>query len=489
LNFHNHSDTMTRFLLLSTALVSIQAFIHPHRSNNYARMIGSSDSQLQSTATAEEEKTPEEKAFFDHTKALCNERNLPLMKVKNARDLASVANSPIEPNRIYRTGRVSDATDEDIDLLFHDKIGIRTLIDLRSPTELKDDPTLDREEVFGNFSNLIWVERDGKVMELNVGESRMKKKGDKKRVRDHVKDLVGGVKNGVDAAVHDSSPDSAEDESELNYELKNLRRAVDIAALVTPGDDEGELLIETDKLIGDDIDADFNVDEYIKREKNHERFIKEYPPGTISQDRTRGTRKERHFVSLMNELKYVRGTLSKLRKRDIAKVIIKSPGAIVSKRVRAGCKDVFLSEINAGGLPMLNDLILRFGAPGIKYVLDLCADTNRHPIAFYCTAGKDRTGVIAAVILALIGVPEEDIVEDYSLSANVYAEMNDHKAMVGALQQRSVDPKTFLGAPPSVMKATLQIIKENFGSVEGYCDFIGFGKDDRERLKSALLLK
>jgi hypothetical protein len=486
---------MARFFLLSTvaALVSsIQGFIHPHTPKNYAPMIRSAESLLHSTATTvvEDEKTPEEKAFFDRTKVLCNERNLSLMKVKNARDLASVANSPIEPNRIYRTGRLSDATAEDTALLFGDEIGIRTLIDLRSPTELKDDPTLDREEVFGNFSNLIWVERDhGKVVELNAGEPRMKKKEDKKRVRDHVKDLVGGVKSGVDAALHDTPLDSVEDESELNYELKNIRKAVDISALVTPGDDEEELLIETDRLIGDDVDADFNGDDALKGEKKHKRFVKEYLPGTIGQDKTRGTRKERHFVSLMNELKYVKGTLSKLRKRDIAKVIIKSPGAIVSKRVRTGCKDVFLSEINAGGLPMLNDLILRFGAPGIKYVLDLCADTSRHPIAFYCTAGKDRTGVIAAVILALIGVPEEDIVEDYSLSANVYAEMNDNKAMVGALKQRSVDPKTFLGAPPSVMKATLQIIKENYGSVEGYCDYIGFGKDDREKLKSALLLK
>merc|ERR1719223_1149713 len=85
----------------------------------------------------------------------------------------------------------------------------------------------------------------------------------KKRIRDHVKDLMGGVKSGVDAALlHDTPLDSVEDESELNYELKNIRKAVDISALVTPGDDEEELLIETDRLIGDDVDADnFNGDD------------------------------------------------------------------------------------------------------------------------------------------------------------------------------------------------------------------------------------
>jgi protein tyrosine/serine phosphatase len=78
--------------------------------------------------------------------------------------------------------------------------------------------------------------------------------------------------------------------------------------------------------------------------------------------------------------------------------------------------------------------------------------------------------MITAIILSLVGVKKEDIVQDYSLSANVYSEMKDHQAMVGALSQRSLDPKTFLGAPPQVMADTLPSIEENYGSVEGYCD-------------------
>jgi hypothetical protein len=206
----------------------------------------------------------------------------------------------------------------------------------------------------------------------------------------------------------------------------------------------------------------------------------------LQESAKRKDRKERHFVSIMNELKYVRGTLSKLRKRDIAGAILKSPTALLSKSARDKIKKPFLDEINSGGLPMLNELLLRFGAPGIKYVLDLVSDPNRHPVAFYCTAGKDRTGMIAAIVLALLGTPDESIVEDYSLSANVYAEMNDHAAMVGALSQRNLDAKTFLGAPPQVMRDTLENIRKNYGSVESYCDYIGFDEKGRERLRYAL---
>lgn len=365
---------------------------------------------------------------------------------------------------------------------------IKTLVDLRSPTELKDDVTLDRPEVFGDFKTLIWDERKGGlVKELNVGESRMGKK-----------------KNVLKLLLEKRCPEEEEEEVNVDVNVKDdclLTSAADVAGRITDCDEDA-IIIESfpedaitllDEEDDDELeehhaeehaDADAAPDNGKKRKK---RFAKVYPPGTIYHDKSRAERKERHFVSIMNELKYVKGTVSKVRKRDIAKVIIESPGALVSKRVRGHIKKPFLDEINGGGLPMLNELLLQYGAPGIHYVLDLCKDRNRHPVAFYCTAGKDRTGMIAALMLSAVGVSEEDIVEDYSLSANVYAEMGDHKAMVGALSQRSLDAKTFLGAPPQVMRDTLKTINEKWGSVNGYLDWIGFGEDDRKQLKSALL--
>lgn len=360
----------------------------------------------------------EEQLFKKEVRELCNERNFPLEKVKNCRDLASVRNSPVLSGKILRTGRLGDATEHDKKILLED-IGITTLVDLRSPTELKDDPAL-MADVFSNFTDLVWIEngrsRDGCVRELDAGISPVARR----RFRKNTKQS------------------SADDDEEDEF-------------------------------------CDYGCDD-----------PKSLPAETFLEKKSTG-RQERHFVSLMNEFKYVRGTVTKLRKRDIARSILKSPGAVISKRIWNSLKKPFIQEINDGGLIMLNELLLRFGAPGIKYVLDLCADKERHPVAFYCTAGKDRTGMISAIILSICGVKAEDIVEDYSLSANVYAEMNDHQAMVGALSQRSLDPKTFLGAPPAVMADTLLSIEENYGSVEGYCDWIGFGPEQREKLKEAVL--
>uniref|UniRef100_A0A7S2NYU5 Tyrosine specific protein phosphatases domain-containing protein n=1 Tax=Leptocylindrus danicus TaxID=163516 RepID=A0A7S2NYU5_9STRA len=359
----------------------------PDSSASTARRV----SMLQST-TPEVESGEETKKWKESIKELCAERNIPFQKIKNARDLNSCNNSPIMPNRVYRMGKVTDATEQDMDILF-DELNVRTLVDLRSRTELRDE------------MNGVHAHHDEED-------------------------------SGADAALSSSERDVFEGFHDLTWsERKGVRS-----------------LNKTDEVLLDE------------------------------------SRKERHFVSLMDEIKYVRGTLSKLRKRDIAKAVLKSPGAVVSKRVRGNVKSIFLDEINAGGLPLLNELVLKMAGPGIKYVLDLCADKSRHPVAFYCTAGKDRTGILASIILSVVGVPDEDIVEDYSLSANVYAEMNDHKAMVGALSQRNLDAKTFLGAPPQVMRDTLTAIRKNYGSVEAYMDSIGFGPSDREKLKKALLL-
>lgn len=365
------------------------------------------------------EEDEETKLLKAEIRALCAERNLPLEKVKNCRDLSAITSSPIVPGRLFRMGRVGEASEKDREILFNG-IGITTLVDLRSPTELRDDDFL-MAECFGDFTDLVWIEngrrRDGCLRELDAGVSPVEKS------------------------------------RKLRLSKKSLSPADDIAA--------------EDEMCNVGCDDPMTL------------------PAQRALTKSDG-RKERHFVSLMNEFKYVRGTVTKVRKRDIAKAIIKAPGAILSKRIWKSLKEPFLTEINAGGLMMMNDILLRFGAPGIKYVLDLVSESDRHPVAFYCTAGKDRTGVLSAIILSLCGATSEDIVEDYSLSGNVYAELNDHKAMVAGLSQMNLDAKTFLGAPPEAMADTLISLKENYGSVEGYCDWIGFGPEKREKLRKAL---
>jgi protein-tyrosine phosphatase len=58
---------------------------------------------------------------------------------------------------------------------------------------------------------------------------------------------------------------------------------------------------------------------------------------------------------------------------------------------------------------------LESGAP-MGTALRLIAEAQAAPLVFHCAAGKDRTGVLAALTLALLGVPDDDIADDYALS-------------------------------------------------------------------------
>ena len=52
-------------------------------------------------------------------------------------------------------------------------------------------------------------------------------------------------------------------------------------------------------------------------------------------------------------------------------------------------------------------------------VVRMISDGGNHPMVFQCAAGKDRTGLVAAIVLGLLGVDDETIATDYAASATV----------------------------------------------------------------------
>eukprot|EP00277_Geminigera_cryophila_P017296 CAMPEP_0179441318 /NCGR_PEP_ID=MMETSP0799-20121207/24890_1 /TAXON_ID=46947 /ORGANISM="Geminigera cryophila, Strain CCMP2564" /LENGTH=369 /DNA_ID=CAMNT_0021225493 /DNA_START=3 /DNA_END=1112 /DNA_ORIENTATION=- len=188
----------------------------------------------------------------------------------------------------------------------------------------------------------------------------------------------------------------------------------------------------------------------------------------------------RHMLSVIDESIYKRGVFKRMHPGKK----IKAAAYFAVSYTRA--KQYFIDYINRAGLPLLNELILDYGGPSIKACLDVLADRSNHPVAFYCTAGKDRTGLIAMLVLSVLGVDDEAIVSDYVLSDSVYSDMKDKSAMVGALQQENLDPDTFLRAPRSVMDSTMKLLRKEYGGPHKYLESIGFGPADVLRLRAAL---
>jgi len=60
---------------------------------------------------------------------------------------------------------------------------------------------------------------------------------------------------------------------------------------------------------------------------------------------------------------------------------------------------------------------LKMGAPAFVRVFEEMTNAESYPLVFNCFLGKDRTGVVAALVLSCLGVRRSSIVEDYALTA------------------------------------------------------------------------
>lgn len=111
-------------------------------------------------------------------------------------------------------------------------------------------------------------------------------------------------------------------------------------------------------------------------------------------------------------------------------------------------------------------------AKAFGHVIRLIADPAHQPILFHCTAGKDRTGITSALILSVLGVPDETIIADYSLTNlsydPIYQMINENAGRLRALNLTVDDLQPLLTADPAYMRSALSYLCEHFGSVEAY---------------------
>eukprot|EP00607_Mallomonas_marina_P002647 CAMPEP_0182437260 /NCGR_PEP_ID=MMETSP1167-20130531/84922_1 /TAXON_ID=2988 /ORGANISM="Mallomonas Sp, Strain CCMP3275" /LENGTH=310 /DNA_ID=CAMNT_0024630107 /DNA_START=249 /DNA_END=1181 /DNA_ORIENTATION=- len=210
---------------------------------------------------------------------------------------------------------------------------------------------------------------------------------------------------------------------------------------------------------------------------------------SLSASADTGVVGKRFFVSLMSEKLIQKGIFSRLRKRNKLKVFLWAPLAAFSRRAYARMKRVFIREINDGGLPVLNQFVVKYSGYQIAAVLKVAAQEENLPVALFCTAGKDRTGLIAMLILDICGVPDHLIVTDYEHSDSAYRDINNKRAMVASLSQSDLNPDTFLRAKGYVISATLAHIRDTFGSVNNFLDKYGFDEEWRKKLRKIMIKK
>lgn len=128
--------------------------------------------------------------------------------------------------------------------------------------------------------------------------------------------------------------------------------------------------------------------------------------------------------------------------------------------------------------------------PELRRILELAVDAPARPLLFHCAAGKDRTGVAAALLLGVLGVPDETIVEDYVLTTTYYGEAR--LAALGALLvEHGVATDLvlpFLEARAPALELTVRHLHERWGGYDAYVVAgLGLPADFPALLRASLL--
>jgi protein-tyrosine phosphatase len=136
------------------------------------------------------------------------------------------------------------------------------------------------------------------------------------------------------------------------------------------------------------------------------------------------------------------------------------------------------------------DLLDRLG-PELRTILERAVEAPTRPFLFHCAAGKDRTGIAAAVLLGVLGVSDDVILDDYELTSK-YFTPRKLDALAAALAEQGIPVerlRPLLEARRPVLAATLRHIHEQWGGFEVYArDHLAVGADLPDRLRAALLV-
>ena len=110
------------------------------------------------------------------------------------------------------------------------------------------------------------------------------------------------------------------------------------------------------------------------------------------------------------------------------------------------------------------------------------------PIVFHCSAGKDRTGVLAALVLGCLGVESETIVSDYAEKQDARQELIAFLGRRPSYAERLKElPPSALDCEPETMRQFLDLIDDRYGGARAWALRAGVGEATLHRLEETLL--
>jgi protein-tyrosine phosphatase len=129
--------------------------------------------------------------------------------------------------------------------------------------------------------------------------------------------------------------------------------------------------------------------------------------------------------------------------------------------------------------------------PQFRQLLDTVVAADGAPVLWHCTAGKDRTGFAAAVLLRILGVPRETIMQDYMASQQPALDSRRSQLLMLRLfkgEETAAKIEVMMGVDPAWLEAGFDEIDATWGSFDAYVrDGLQLDGADIEALRANLL--
>jgi protein-tyrosine phosphatase len=162
-------------------------------------------------------------------------------------------------------------------------------------------------------------------------------------------------------------------------------------------------------------------------------------------------------------------------------------------RLRPREDDELLTEASTEALPPAEhyfQIIESFSA-SVAQSFKLLASPGALPAVFHCTGGRDRTGMVAALMLEVVGVPDEIIADDYLLTQRAaertiaWVQVNEPEfaALVSQIPPESRELRA------GTILDFLQMVRSKYASAAGFLESIGVTEADQRFLHERLVAK
>lgn len=123
--------------------------------------------------------------------------------------------------------------------------------------------------------------------------------------------------------------------------------------------------------------------------------------------------------------------------------------------------------------------LVRYSGKELKDVFEYIIE-QKGCVLFHCTAGKDRTGIVAMILLLLAGVNKADVIANYMVT-EVYVSQNPIMQDLARIY-----PKELLQSQPAFIEPIIDDILGRYGTIDIYLQHIGLSKEVIEKLRQRL---